>query len=233
MIASHVPDRAESSRYFHVARQVYGHSRGAVSGRQSARATIEFRRWSYEIACGALHGSAYRSACSRCAHAATFQLDTRSTRNEMRVGDYELQRRARTAHHVRAQRRAPDQAAVNLWNDSPLSSPRGHERGAWHMRCAYQGVVAVVPWRVAAFETGARVSMTTRLKERDVMNLKNLAYYLRAKLGRNESGQDLLEYALLVALIALVSVGVITSTGSGVQVDLHRHQRRAERPIPK
>jgi pilus assembly protein Flp/PilA len=85
------------------------------------------------------------------------------------------------------------------------------------MRCAYQGVVAVEPRRVAAFETGARVIMATRLKERDVMNLKNLVYYLRAKLMRNDSGQDLLEYALLVALIALVCVGVITSTGSGVQ----------------
>ena len=49
------------------------------------------------------------------------------------------------------------------------------------------------------------------------MSLKNLAYYLRAKLGRNESGQDLLEYALLVALIALVSVGVITAAGTGVK----------------
>jgi Flp pilus assembly pilin Flp len=63
-----------------------------------------------------------------------------------------------------------------------------------------------------------RVSRTTtRLKERDVMNLKNITYYLRAKLGLNESGQDLLEYALLVALIALVSVGVITSAGTGVK----------------
>jgi pilus assembly protein Flp/PilA len=70
---------------------------------------------------------------------------------------------------------------------------------------------------VAAFETGARVITATRFKERDVMNLKNLVYYLRAKLMRNESGQDLLEYALLVALIALVCVGVITSTGSGVK----------------
>jgi pilus assembly protein Flp/PilA len=85
------------------------------------------------------------------------------------------------------------------------------------MRCAYQDVVAVVPWRVAAFETGARVIPAMRLKERDVMNLKNLVYYLRAKLMRDDSGQDLLEYALLVALIALVCVGVITSTGSGVQ----------------
>jgi pilus assembly protein Flp/PilA len=84
------------------------------------------------------------------------------------------------------------------------------------MRCAYQGVVAVVPWRGAAFETGARVMRAMRLKERDVMNLQNLVSYLRAKLLRNDSGQDLLEYALLVALIALVCVGVITSTGAGV-----------------
>jgi len=33
------------------------------------------------------------------------------------------------------------------------------------------------------------------------------------KLLRNDSGQDLLEYALLVALIALVAVAAITSTG--------------------
>jgi len=36
-------------------------------------------------------------------------------------------------------------------------------------------------------------------------------------LVRDNSGQDLLEYALLVALIALVCVGVVTSTGTGVQ----------------
>jgi pilus assembly protein Flp/PilA len=85
------------------------------------------------------------------------------------------------------------------------------------MRCAYQDVVAVVPWRVAAFETRERVMTATCLKERDVMNLQNLVTYLRAKLMLDESGQELLEYALLVALIALVCVGVITSTGSGVQ----------------
>jgi pilus assembly protein Flp/PilA len=38
---------------------------------------------------------------------------------------------------------------------------------------------------------------------------------LRA-LVRNESGQDLLEYALLVALIALVAVATVTSTGTNV-----------------
>jgi pilus assembly protein Flp/PilA len=35
-------------------------------------------------------------------------------------------------------------------------------------------------------------------------------------LTRGEEGQDLLEYALLVALIALVAVGAITLAGSNV-----------------
>ena len=44
----------------------------------------------------------------------------------------------------------------------------------------------------------------------------NVITRLRTRLG-DDSGQDLLEYALLVALIALVCVAVITSTGSSVQ----------------
>ena len=43
----------------------------------------------------------------------------------------------------------------------------------------------------------------------------NLITRLRM-LRRNDEGQDLLEYALLVALIALVAVGAITTTGTGV-----------------
>ena len=43
----------------------------------------------------------------------------------------------------------------------------------------------------------------------------NLITRLR-NLLRNDSGQDLLEYALLVALIALVAVAAITTTGSNV-----------------
>jgi len=43
-----------------------------------------------------------------------------------------------------------------------------------------------------------------------------LITYLRA-LRRDDSGQDLLEYALLVALIALVCVGVVTQAGNSVQ----------------
>ena len=33
---------------------------------------------------------------------------------------------------------------------------------------------------------------------------------------RNEEGQDLLEYALLVALIAIVAVGAVTAAGATV-----------------
>ena len=38
------------------------------------------------------------------------------------------------------------------------------------------------------------------------------------RLTGSESGQDLLEYALLVALIALVAVAAITTTGTNVKV---------------
>ena len=43
-----------------------------------------------------------------------------------------------------------------------------------------------------------------------------LITYVR-QLARNEEGQDLLEYALLVALIALVAIGAVTAAGGSVQ----------------
>ena len=45
--------------------------------------------------------------------------------------------------------------------------------------------------------------------------MKNLITRMRA-LTRDDSGQDLLEYALLVALIALVAVAAVTSSGQAV-----------------
>lgn len=42
-----------------------------------------------------------------------------------------------------------------------------------------------------------------------------LRMYLRAFV-RNDEGQDLLEYALLVALIAIVAIAAVTTTGSNV-----------------
>ena len=74
-------------------------------------------------------------------------------------------------------------------------------------------VVAVTSLRAAAaFETG-QAPLRRAPIERDAMNF---IARLRA-LWRDTSGQDLLEYALLVALIALVCVAVITSTGTNVQ----------------
>jgi pilus assembly protein Flp/PilA len=43
----------------------------------------------------------------------------------------------------------------------------------------------------------------------------SLVSYLRT-LARNDEGQDLLEYALLVALIALVCVVAVTTAGTNV-----------------
>ena len=41
---------------------------------------------------------------------------------------------------------------------------------------------------------------------------------------RNDEGQDLLEYALLVALIAIVAVGAVTAAGQQVVGDLQQHR---------
>ena len=62
---------------------------------------------------------------------------------------------------------------------------------------------------VAAIGTHKPRSESERAGGTDVMNLITR---LR-KLLRNDSGQDLLEYALLVALIALVAFAAIQSTG--------------------
>jgi Flp pilus assembly pilin Flp len=43
-----------------------------------------------------------------------------------------------------------------------------------------------------------------------------LVTYLTSLRNRNDEGQDLLEYALLVALIAIVAVGAVTMAGQKV-----------------
>ena len=51
------------------------------------------------------------------------------------------------------------------------------------------------------------------------MNNLFLAIYMRLQnLMHSEEGQDLVEYALLIALIALVSIASIQSLGSAVNV---------------
>jgi Flp pilus assembly pilin Flp len=46
-----------------------------------------------------------------------------------------------------------------------------------------------------------------------VARLKRLA---SARLSREQDGQDLLEYALLCALIALVAIGAVTTVGTTI-----------------
>ena len=48
------------------------------------------------------------------------------------------------------------------------------------------------------------------------MQLVNIVQSLVSKFRRNEEGQDLLEYALLVALIALVAFGAVQAAGTSV-----------------
>lgn len=47
-----------------------------------------------------------------------------------------------------------------------------------------------------------------------VLQFQILATYLRAKFGENERGASLVEYALLVALIAVICIVGITLIGS-------------------
>jgi pilus assembly protein Flp/PilA len=47
--------------------------------------------------------------------------------------------------------------------------------------------------------------------------MKSMLNSLRRRFVREDSGQDLLEYALLVALIAIFCVGAISAAGGSVQ----------------
>ena len=46
--------------------------------------------------------------------------------------------------------------------------------------------------------------------------MRNVTYFLR-KLRRDESGASLIEYALLVGLIAVVSIATLTTLGTTIQ----------------
>ena len=49
---------------------------------------------------------------------------------------------------------------------------------------------------------------------------EHIKFQLRRLFGRQDSGQDLLEYALLAALIALAAVSAITGVGSAIKTVL-------------
>jgi pilus assembly protein Flp/PilA len=72
----------------------------------------------------------------------------------------------------------------------------------------------MVEWYAGCVTTARRVALrdvNTRRKE--MAHVMKLVRSFR----RDEDGQDLLEYALLVALIALVAVGAVTA--AGIKVD--------------
>jgi pilus assembly protein Flp/PilA len=58
----------------------------------------------------------------------------------------------------------------------------------------------------------------TRLRVKNARGENNMMMKLYSRLQalKNDAGQDLLEYALLVALIALVAVGAVTLAGKNV-----------------
>jgi Flp pilus assembly pilin Flp len=70
------------------------------------------------------------------------------------------------------------------------------------------------PPGVTAFRTHG---IARREKDAPEESTMSLITYLRALMNRDE-GQDLLEYALLVALIALVAVGAIGLAGTNVNL---------------
>jgi pilus assembly protein Flp/PilA len=96
---------------------------------------------------------------------------------------------------------------------------RSSERSAiggwrgWHCRCDFLRRRATTEWGVTAIGTHGKCASDVAREGEPIMNFINR---LRA-IVREESGQDLLEYALLVALIALVAVGAVTLAGGQVQ----------------
>jgi len=85
------------------------------------------------------------------------------------------------------------------------------DRAAWHTRCPFTSRRAVFhEWR-------DRISHTriARPQTRAGGNVMSLVNQLRLFV-KDDSGQDLLEYALLVALIALVAFGAVQVAGTQV-----------------
>jgi pilus assembly protein Flp/PilA len=69
---------------------------------------------------------------------------------------------------------------------------------------------AITAMCVVAIRTHDRARHARREEEMSLIS------YLRSFV-RHEEGQDLLEYALLVALIAIVAIGAVTAAGGSVQ----------------
>jgi pilus assembly protein Flp/PilA len=90
-------------------------------------------------------------------------------------------------------------------------------RYAWHTRCDEAGRDAAKAARLDSSTRHRRKHRACSVvrnnpKGEDVMQLVNAV----KSFARNEEGQDLLEYALLVALIALVAITAVQAAGQSV-----------------
>jgi pilus assembly protein Flp/PilA len=83
---------------------------------------------------------------------------------------------------------------------------------AWHIHCDFIGSSRDWPRNgVIAFRT------IDKMRARDAHGRNEMSVINRLRaFGRNEEGQDLLEYALLISLIALVCVVAIGTAGTNV-----------------
>jgi pilus assembly protein Flp/PilA len=95
-----------------------------------------------------------------------------------------------------------------------MTRPQPHP---WHSRCD----VAARDAASAAHKSLKRGAAANRIAPGAVHRpsgedlMTNLVNYVKS-LAIQEDGQDLLEYALLVALIALVAIGAVTAAGGAV-----------------
>jgi Flp pilus assembly pilin Flp len=65
--------------------------------------------------------------------------------------------------------------------------------------------------------SGRRLSTTRAvLRGAGGRPMNALTYFLASFRNRNDEGQDLLEYALLIALIAIIAVTAVTAAGAAV-----------------
>jgi Flp pilus assembly pilin Flp len=87
-----------------------------------------------------------------------------------------------------------------------------YETHLWHSRCPFAFRRAVMQ------ETRDRISHTRRCASegRAGGNVMTMLLNQLRTFAKDESGQDLLEYALLVALIALVAFGAVAAAGTQV-----------------
>ena len=88
----------------------------------------------------------------------------------------------------------------------------GHGNHSWHTRCVFIIRHAVANITVTAFSHSRLCASVNALEEMTMEFIARLKKFALA-----DEGQDLLEYALLVALIALVSVTVIGTAGTNVK----------------